>query len=143
MTRLVININVALLAATLQACLRIPPRPVSLVGPGGEVYAGKLNYRDGWSGILTVPVGPNGESYKGLFVVVDRTATSQSLGTVVGGGVVGSASGSSSASIDAIGTWHARGNRGSTMACTLQVGRFGHGTGTCQHSDGARYDISL
>lgn len=125
------------------ACVSFPPRSVSVVGPQGEIYVGTLTYHDAWSGTLKMPAGPGEESYEGLFVVVDRTATSQSQGTIVGSGVVGTASGAATAELRAAGTWHAKGSGGSTMICQLEVGRLGHGVGTCEHSNGDVFRIAL
>lgn len=134
---------VVVLAVVAAACVSFPPKNVSVIGPQGEIYVGILTYHDPWGGTLKMPAGPGEESYEGLFVVVDRTAISQSQGTVVGSGVVGTASGAATAELRATGTWHAKGSGGSTMICQLEIGRLGHGVGTCKHSNGGVFQIAL
>jgi hypothetical protein len=131
----------------LVSCAVIPSKVVTLVSNAGDQFAGKLEYSDGLSGTLVVTEGPDNESFAGPYSVVDRTAVHNSQGTVVvqksNMPTVGAASTSSSSQINATGYWYGRGNRGSTMNCTLEIGRQGHGHGICQHSNGQQYQIVL
>jgi hypothetical protein len=129
-------------------CVRYPPKTISLQAADGVVYFGELEYVDGYSGILTIERGPEGASYSGRFVVVDFTAKSTQSGGVVvpvPGSVpaVGSTSATSSGEVNAFGSWHAVGSNGASMSCELRMGRGGHGVGTCKHSNGREYKISL
>lgn len=126
----------------------IPPKPVTLIGETGEQFIGHVSYDGPFSGTLTIDNGPSGEQFSGRFVVIDRTATQQSQGTVVvpqGTSLpaVGTATNVSSGGIDASGFWYAVGNKGSRMECNLSIGRGGHGHGICKHANGKSYRILL
>lgn len=126
----------------------IPAKIVTLSGEAGEHYEGHLAYDDPFSGTLRVEKGPGGERFSGRFVVVDRTATQQSQGTLLMPQVeqlpaMGSATNVSSGGVDATGHWFATGDKGSRMECQLLVGRGGHGQGECLHNNGKRYRILL
>jgi hypothetical protein len=121
---------------------------VTLLGNDGGQFVGELNYDGPYSGTLTVEHGPNGERFTGRFVVVDRTSTQTTQGALVvpqGGQIptVGTVGSASSGHIDASGFWYAVGDKGSKMDCTLEIGRGGHGHGTCKHINGAEYRIVL
>ena len=122
--------------------------PVTLIGNDKELYIGRLDYDNFYSGILTIEVGSNRETFTGRFVVVDRTARSSTQGAlVVPQGnqlpVIGSVGSTSSGGIDASGFWYGSGDKGSTMECVLQIGSYGRGHGTCKHSNGREYKILL
>lgn len=126
----------------------IPPKPVTLVGDTGEQFTGQVSYDGPFSGTLTIENGPGGEQFSGRFVVVDRTATQQSQGTVVvpqGTSVpaIGISTNVSTGGIDASGHWYAVGNKGARMECNLSIGRGGHGHGVCKHTNGKSYRILL
>lgn len=133
----------------ITGCATISPKQVSLTSEAGQVFKGDLVYSDPFSGTMTVENGPFGESFSGMFVVVDRTAVSSSGGALlapaVNGGqpAFGSAQGSSSGNIDAGGFWHALGNKGAFMDCELLMGRQGHGKGSCKHSSGKIFNLLL
>lgn len=121
---------------------------VTLIGNDKELYIGRLDYDDFYSGILNIEVGSNGEKFTGRFVVVDRTATSRTQGAlVVPQGdqlpVIGAVGSTSSGGIDASAFWYGSGDKGSTMECVLQIGLYGRGHGTCKHSNGREYKILL
>lgn len=126
----------------------IPPKPVTLIGENGEQFIGQVTYDGPFTGTLTIESGPMGEQFFGRFVVVDRTATQRSQGTVVvpqGTSLpaMGAATNVSSGGVDASGFWYAVGNKGSRMECTLSIGRGGHGHGVCKHVNGESYRILL
>lgn len=140
------NLALVFLSAAVAAC--IPAKVVTLIGPDGPQYVGRLDYsRDGLSGVLSVKSGPLGESFTGRYTVVDRTAVGSSRGTLVVPGnpipAVGISGSTSSGNVDASGYWYAVGDKGSTMQCNVAVGRQGHGQGTCKHSNGNEYQIVM
>ena len=133
----------SLLMAT--AC-GIPSKVVSLQETTGAIFLGELVYSDGYSGVITVKNGPQGESFSGRFVVVDKSSVTTTQGTISSYGLApsfGTVGLTSSSQIDASGVWHAVGNLGSSMSCDLQIGRGGHGSGICKHTNGTAYRISL
>lgn len=133
----------------LTSCATISPKSVSLMGDEGQSFTGKLEYADPFSGTITMGNGPAGESFSGTFVVVDRTAVSSSGGVLMAPSlnsaqpVFGGAQGTSSGAIEAWGIWHAIGAKGGHMNCELQMGRQGHGSGTCKHISGKLYKMIL
>ena len=133
------------LSATVTAC--IPAKVVTLIGADGPHYVGRLDYSDGFSGVLSIEKGPLGENFTGRYTVIDRTAVGNSQGTLVIPGnpipAIGVSGSSSSSNVDASGYWYAVGDKGSTMQCNLAVGRQGHGQGTCKHSNGNVYQIVM
>jgi hypothetical protein len=135
----------ALLCIAVLGC--IPAKTVTLIAPDGPQYIGRLDYSDGLSGVLSMKNGPLGESFTGRYTVVDRTAVARSQGMLVVPGnpvpAVGASGGTSSGAVDASGYWYAVGDKGSTMQCTLVVGRQGHGQGICKHSNGRVYQIVM
>lgn len=94
-----------------------------------EVYVGTLTFDSPYTGELSVPKGPNEESFSGHYV-----ATDMSPGVFAVGGT---------GQVEARGVWTGRGNRGSTLTAELKIGRGGHGIGTAKHSDGKEYQISF
>jgi hypothetical protein len=133
------------LSVTLASC--IPAKIVTLISAEGNQYLGKIDYSDAFSGVLSIEHGPLGESFLGRYTAIDKTAVGQANGTMVVPSnrmpAVGVSNATSSGSIDATGYWYAIGNRGSTMQCHLDLGRLGHGQGTCRHSDGHVYQIIM
>jgi len=97
---------------------------------------------------LSIENGPDAEAFTGRFVVVDKTSTQTSQGTLVVPQTtvmpaLGVANSSSSGNVDAQGFWYGTGNKGSLLNCILQMGRGGHGRGNCKHSQGLEYEILL
>lgn len=112
---------------------------VTLSNPRGEVYAGKLRFQGGYTGTLTVPRGPAGESFTGRYVCVDRTAVGSVVGIAPGATLAGSRSGE----VQASGQWIGQGTKGSTLTAQVVVGRGGHGIGEATHSNGQKYRIAF
>ena len=139
------NLALVFLSVAVTAC--IPAKVVTLIGPDGPQYLGRLDYSDGLSGVLSIQNGPLGENFTGRYIVIDRTAVGQSQGTLVipsnSVPAIGTSGSSSSGNVDASGYWYALGDKGSTMQCDLAVGRQGHGRGTCKHSNGNIYQIIM
>jgi len=108
----------------------LPTHKVSLSNTS-EVYSGVLKFDSGYTGELSIPKGPEGESFSGRYVATDMSASAQAVGA------------SATGQIDAQGVWAGRGSRGSTMHATVKVGRGGHGIGTAKHSNGKEYQISF
>jgi hypothetical protein len=133
---------------SMTGCATIPPKVVTFVAPGKTPFVGKLEYDGSYSGTLSLQNGPDDEAFTGRFVVVDKTATQTSQGTLVVPQptvmpALGVANSSSSGNIDAQGFWFGTGNKGSLLNCILQMGRGGHGRGNCKHSNGLDYEILL
>ncbi|MCG7972054.1 MAG: hypothetical protein JBO36_15500 [Candidatus Thiodiazotropha taylori] len=141
-----IHFSIVLLAFILIAGC-VPAKKVSLIRHDGKIFVGTLNYDGPYSGSVTIENGPNNEKFKGRYVVVDKTATKKSQGTLVNQGpssvTIGASSGNSSSKVDASGYWYATGSRGSHMKCILTIGVGGHGHGVCDHENGEVYDIML
>lgn len=132
----------------LVACAtgEIPPKAVMLIQDGARPFEGTLSYTGPYSGSISIPRGPNDESFTGRFVVVDRTSKEASSSSISGGGLApinGVAVSSAAGRVDASGFWYATGSNGSTLQCELRMGLGGHGQGTCTHSAGAKYQIAL
>ena len=85
-------------------------KDVTLVNDGGTQYSGVIKYKDGYSGILTISEGPDGESFSGNFVVVDQTSVNTKKGSIIVPQnnqipAVGGVTQSSSGDINATGYW--------------------------------------
>ena len=61
----------------------IQDKNVTLINYEGDQYSGIIKYKDGYSGVLAIPNGPNGESFSGNFVVVDQTSINRKQGSIV------------------------------------------------------------
>ncbi|SRR2546429_8286694 len=96
-----------------------------------EVYSGTLVFDGPYTGTLTIPKGPDGESFSGRYVATDMTSVAQGFGA------------SSAGPIEATGVWVGQGSRGSTIQADVKVGRGGHGIGTAKHSNGKVYQVSF
>lgn len=143
-----IKVILFVFAVGLAGCGTIPSKVVTLVEHGNKPYIGKLDYDGSLSGALTVENGPDGEMFTGRFVVIDKTSTQTSQGTLVVPQTavmpaLGIANSTSSGQIDAHGFWYGVGSKGSLLNCILQVGKNGHGHGNCKHSKGIEYEILL
>lgn len=124
----------------------IANKNVTMVDDKGIQYLGAIDYKDGYSGVLTISEGPGGESFSGKFVVVDHTSVSTKQGSIIVPQndklpAVGGAAQSSSGEIKADGYWHGVGNKGTTIEGTMTIGRGGHGYGICKDSNGYSYKI--
>ena len=60
----------------------IPSKVVSLQETTGAIFLGELVYSDGYSGLITMKNGPQGESFSSRFVVVDKTSVTTTQGTI-------------------------------------------------------------
>lgn len=141
----------AALCAALAGCVTvsIPSKSVLLVPESGKPYEGRLDYSGPYAGTISVLAGPDGESFTGRFIVVDRTSKQASMASVTVPNPVAAAPAtgigvsSSAGPVDATGFWYAAGDKGSTMQCELAMGMGGHGQGTCKHSGGKAYQLAL
>jgi len=129
--------------------------PITMMGNNKDMYSGRIDHPcyfniwgdicDANKGILTIENGPNGETFTGNFVVVNRTAMSSTQGGAfvpMGNNAiaVGSVRSESSGRVDMTSYWYATGSKGSTMKCEMKAGG-GHGQGICKHSSRAEYEI--
>lgn len=140
------------LFVTLVGCTSVPPiqsKSVVLAPASGKSFEGRLEYSGPYSGTIALPQGPDGEAFTGRFIVVDRTAKQASTASISvpnPGGIIpatGVGVSSSAGRIDASGFWYATGDKGSTIQCELAMGIGGHGQGTCQHSNGQKYQLAM
>ena len=120
-------------------------REVSLVGHN-QAYRGMIRYDSGYSGILTIKQGPGGESFSGIYSVVDHTPVARSAGQIIVPQMgqipaFGQTGASATGHVEATGYWHGVGSQGSTLNGEIDVGSGGHGHGVCQHSNGTEYQI--
>tara|TARA_R100000656_G_C3882815_1_gene114827 strand:- start:23 stop:463 length:441 start_codon:yes stop_codon:yes gene_type:complete len=145
-----IDMKILIIALTIFAvgcATAIPNRTVTLLGSGGELYQGVLAYDGPYSGTLTFNEGPQGESFSGRYIVVDKTSMKRSSGDLIAPSngtipVIGTASSSESGEVSAEGVYIAKSKSGH-IKCEISVGAQGHGKGTCAHSSGSTYDIIL
>ena len=124
----------------------IQDKDVTLITSEGAQYSGAIKYKDGYSGVLTIPNGPNNESFSGNFVVVDQTSIHKKQGSIVVSQnnqmpAVGGITQSSSGEVNATGYWYGVGNKGTKIEGTMTIGVGGHGFGICKDSDGNSYKI--
>lgn len=124
----------------------ISNKAVTLINPEGGQYTGVIKYKDGYSGILTIAQGPNGESFSGNFVVVDQTSITKKRGSIVVPQnnqmpAIGGVNQSSSGEINANGYWYGIGSKGTKIEGTMTIGIGGHGHGICKDSNGNSYKI--
>ena len=101
---------------------------VSLSSPT-EVYVGTLTFDGPYTGELTIPKGPEGESFAGRYVATDMTPQAFAVG--------------GTGQIDARGVWTGRGSRGTPLTAEVTVGRGGHGIGKAKDTNGKEYQISF
>jgi hypothetical protein len=94
-----------------------------------RVYSGTLNFDSPYTGDLSIPEGPDGESFSGRYVATDTTPAVSSVG--------------GSGQIEAHGVWTGIGSKGSTIIAELKLGRGGHGVGVAKHSNGEQFQISF
>jgi hypothetical protein len=121
-------------------------KSVTLIGSEGIQYTGKIRYKDGYSGIPTIPQGPGGESFSGNYVVVDQTSINRIQGSMVVPQnnqmpAVGGISQVSSGQVNANGYWYGIGGKGTKIEGTMTIGLGGHGHGTCKDGNGKSYQI--
>ena len=102
--------------------------PVTL-SQSSEIYSGTLTFDSPYTGELSIPSGPGGESFVGRYVASDV-----SPGILAVGGT---------GQIEARGVWAGRGSHGSSITAEVKVGRGGHGIGTAKHSNGKEFQISF
>lgn len=124
----------------------IQDKDITLISTEGAQYSGVIKYKDGYSGVLTIPTGPNGESFSGNFVVVDQTSISKEQGSIVVPQnnqipAVGGITKSSYGEINATGYWSGIGDKGTNIEGTIAIGVGGHGYGLCRDSNGESYKI--
>jgi hypothetical protein len=67
----------------INCAVLIQDKDVTLITSEGTQYFGFIKYKDGYSGILTIPKGPNDGSLSGNFVVVDQTSVNRKQGNIV------------------------------------------------------------
>lgn len=101
---------------------------VSLSSPT-EVYVGTLTFDGPYTGELTIPKGPEGESFTGRYVATDMTTGALAVG--------------GTGQIDARGVWTGRGSRGTSLTAEVTLGRGGHGIGKAKDANGKEYQISF
>ncbi len=136
-------------ALAISACASLPSnRPVTLVAADGEVRTGALNYDTPYTGVLLFKGQQDQESFSGRYTVVDKTAVKRSSGTIVVPSStsvpgIGTASSTENKEIQAEGFWAAKGDKGTSIRCTLKIGLQGHGNGTCTTNTGESYEITL
>jgi hypothetical protein len=124
----------------------IPEKSVTLINLAGEQYTGVIKYSDGYSGVLTIAQGPNGESFSGNFVVVDQTSINKKQGSIVVPQnnqlpAIGGINQASSGEINANGYWYGIGNKGTKIEGAMTIGIGGHGHGICKDNNGNSYKI--
>ncbi len=112
--------------AALAGCAT--PYKVTLSRPP-EVYVGTLTFDTPYTGELSIPKGPGGESFKGYYVAGDMAS-----GARVTGGT---------SLKDELGFWTGEGTRGSSLSAEITVGRGRHGIGTATDWNGKEYTISF
>jgi len=132
----------------LNGCIMPPSKVVTLVDHGKPPFIGNLNYDSSYSGVLNMEDGPEGETFTGRFAVVDKTSTQESQRTLIvqqstTSPLSGTTNSNSFEGIEALGYWYGTGSKGSLLNCVLQVGRGGHGRGSCKHSKGFEYEILM
>ncbi|MGH7952533.1 MAG: hypothetical protein ACREFE_11535 [Limisphaerales bacterium] len=94
-----------------------------------EVYSGILKFDGPYTGTLTIPKGPKGESFTGRYVATDMSPNTFAVG--------------GSGQIEAHGVWTGRGDHGSLITADVKVGREGHGIGIAKDTNGNEYQISF